>query len=307
MTGSTERLIILGSTITALAIARECRAMGLPCVLFATSAGPATHSRIPEVHLLESATDEEVLERLLSVAKETRSALIADSDSWLRWIMQHRDILQSVFGNILHPANEVLEVCLNKSRFIQWCVSKRIPAPTLYEATPGQNRTDMEYPVLLRPQTTRHGADDNLPKAKEISSDEDLDRLLERYRQHHVTATICQSLIRPNVLQYSVAVARNESGDTRVFVAQKIRPSAEKCAGGTYVIASPDTAVAELSIAAATALGLFGVAEIEIIKYTDTEDMFLIEINPRPWAQFALAWQSGFRFFDLPVGPGFIR
>ncbi len=45
--------------ITALAIARECRAMGLPCVLFATSAGPATHSRIPEVHLLESATDEE--------------------------------------------------------------------------------------------------------------------------------------------------------------------------------------------------------------------------------------------------------
>ncbi len=295
ITRSIHRLVVLGDTITALAIVRECRTVGLPSVLIANRPGPATFSNIPRVISLQAVSNEELLEVVLRQAGEEGTALIADSDSWLSWIISHRSTLQSKFAAILHPSNEVLELCLNKSSFLRWCAARKLPAPKLYEDSHILGQIDAGMPVIVRPELTRHGKADGLPKAKEITSTAELSQLLDRYKQCGAVATICESLVRPSIRQYSVAIVRSDVGETRVFVAEKVRPSAEKCGGGTYVVASPDSGVEKLACEAAVAIDLYGIAEIEILKDEDTARLYLIEINPRPWVQYALASKSGFR------------
>lgn len=296
-------LVVLGSTLTALAIVRNCHAIGLPCVVIDTKRGPATHTRLSDVIVLDSAGGGAVLEYVIEKASGKNSALVADSDGWLRWMMPRREALEAAYEKILHPPNAVLERCLNKSTFIRWCEENALPTPRLYDVQIGDSLESIDYPVLVRPRETRHGLVDDLPKAVEISDSTNLARLLTRYDDLDARANVCQSLLRPNVRQFSVGIACNELGAARIFVAEKVRPLAAMCGGGTYVIGSPDAEVAALAAGAAAALDIYGVAEIEIIKDMDSGEMYLIEVNPRPWVQYALAWRSGFDFLTFLLRP----
>jgi len=256
-------------------------------------------SRLAEVRVLDSDDDEVVLAALEELASSGHSALIADSDRWLRWLMRHRDTLDAEFQLVLHPDNSVLEICLNKTRFVRWCKEKALPAPNLYDIENRGGLSGIKFPVLVRPELTRHGSADDLPKAIEIAHSTQLAALLKRYEKLGVTPNICQSLLRPNVRQYSVGVACNETGGKRILVAEKLRPAAAMCAGGTYVVASPDENVASLVADAVTELGLFGIAEVEVMEDVDTGELFLLEVNARPWVQYALALSSGFDFLTF--------
>lgn len=299
MSREVQRLVVLGSTVTALAIVRSCHQRGLPCTLVDTRKDPATLTRLADVRVLSDHDDEAVLVALVKLASDENCALIADSDRWLRWLIQHRDTLGEVFQLILHPSNAVLETCLNKTRFIRWCKEKTFPAPEIYDVKTGDDYSSVEFPVLVRPELTRHGSTDDLPKAIEIADSTQLAALLKRYEELGATPNVCQSLLRPNVRQYSVGVACNETGGKRIFVAEKLRPAAAMCAGGTYVVASPDEQVASLVGDAAKKLGLFGIAEVEVMEDVDTGELFLLEVNARPWVQYALASSSGFDFLTF--------
>lgn len=301
MSREVNRLIVLGSTVTALAIVRNSHQMRLPCVLIDTQSGPATLSRLAEVKVLDDDDDEAALAAVVRQASDTTSALIADSDRWLRWIMRHRDALEAKFHLVLHPPNSVLEICINKTQFIRWCKEKALPAPNLFDIYDKRVFSSIEFPVLVRPELTRHGVDEDLPKALEVSTASQLSVLLERYVELGVAPNVCQSLLRPNVEQYSVGVACNDKGANRVFVAKKLRPAAESCAGGTYVVASPDEQVASLVVDAVQALDLYGIAEIEVLKDVDTGELYLLEVNARPWVQYALAVHSGFDFLRFLI------
>ena len=303
MSREVQRLVVLGSTVTALAIVRSCHQRGLPCTLVDTRKDPATLTRLADVRVLSDHDDEAVLVALVKLASDENCALIADSDRWLRWLIQHRDTLGEVFQLILHPSNAVLETCLNKTRFIRWCKEKTFPAPEIYDVKTGDDYSSVEFPVLVRPELTRHGSTDDLPKAIEIADSTQLAALLKRYEELGATPNVCQSLLRPNVRQYSVGVACNETGGKRIFVAEKLRPAAAMCAGGTYVVASPDEQVASLVGDAAKKLGLFGIAEVEVIKDVDTSELFLLEVNARPWVQYGLATRSGFDLLGFLLQP----
>jgi len=230
-------------------------------------------------------------------------ALIADSDRWLRCLIRHREALEEMFREILHPSNLALETCLNKSRFVRWCKDHDVPAPAVYDIGATYVDSTVEFPVLVRPEQTRHGSADELPKAIEISDSTRLRSLLSRYEELGAAANICQSLLRPNVRQYSVGVARNRTGDKKIFVAEKRRPSAAMCAGGTYVVARPDENVASLVTRVIDKLELFGIAEVEVILDVDTGELFVLEVNARPWVQFGLSASSGFDLLRFMLRP----
>jgi predicted ATP-grasp superfamily ATP-dependent carboligase len=77
------------------------------------------------------------------------------------------------------------------------------------------------------------------------------------------------------------------------FVAIKRRPSPEVCGVGSYVELSPDAAVETLARRALDALDFRGIAEVEILRDEDSGRDYLIEINARPWVQYALGPASG--------------
>lgn len=298
-----EQIVVLGSTVTALAVVRSAHSIGLHCHIVDRQRGLATSSRYARTTILNSASDEAIVGCLCELAGGTPSALVADSDAGLRLIAAYRTRLVQSFRLVLHPDNSVLDICLDKFRFLNWCQEKELPAPAIVNVDDSGYFPDTFFPVMVRPRQTRHGQASSLPKAIEISCAKDLHDLLFEYTSAGAIACVSSSHTGASVRQFSVGAARNRAGESRLFVAEKLRPSARFCGGGTYVSASPDDEVAKVAERALVELDYFGIAEVEILHDVSTQQMFIVEINPRPWVQYALAWRSGFDFLTFLVRP----
>ena len=85
-----DRIVVLGSSLTALAIVRAAKALGISSILFDTRRGIAFDSRHPMPIHCPSGNDELLLQQLEAVASKESAALIADSDGWLRFIVRCR-------------------------------------------------------------------------------------------------------------------------------------------------------------------------------------------------------------------------
>lgn len=289
-----EQLIVLGSTMTGLAVVRAAHAAGIDVTVVDTAPGIATRSRYPRVVVLAGAQPPAVLARLVELARERPSALIADSDTWLRFIVAHRASLDAAFAMLLHPDNTALETCLDKDTFLEWCSVHGFASPAKYTLTADAALQPAPvYPLLVRPKVTRHGQGGDLPKAVEARNDAELQHWLALYRKAEAEPAISQSLLRPSIRQYSIGVARNRVGATRVMMAEKQRSFADQCAGGTYVVLARQRDVEAMAVRLLQALDYFGIAEVEILHDDATGESFVIEVNARPWGQFALSERAG--------------
>lgn len=86
------------------------------------------------------------------------------------------------------------------------------------------------------------------------------------------------------------------------FVARKLRPAPERCAVGSYVELAPADPIEAIARRAAEELDYFGIGEAEVLHAHDSGRSYLIEINARPWLQYALAPKSGYDFLGLITG-----
>lgn len=300
-----DHIVVLGSTLTALAIIRAAKTIGLNCTLVDTKRGIAFDSHHQTPIYCPSATEEALLQHLKNVASKGRTALIAENDAWLRFIVRHRRALQSMFAAILHPNSRSIELCLDKSQFLEWCKDNGFAAPCHYGLEAASKLLPSEaFPLLLRPETTRHDLGKSIPKAIEVRSRAELDHWLAHYATVDITPSIAESLLRPDIRQYSVGLARKSGGRIRSMVGEKLRSYPEQCAGGTYVILSAQDDVLSLARRAIEALDYFGIAEVEILRDERTGECFLIEINARPWVQFGLAQKAGLDFLGFVLGRG---
>ena len=287
-------LVVLGSSVTALAVVRNAHALGLAVALFDTRRDVAAYTRRAEVRIRESASDEESLVALGELAAAMPDCgLIATSDQWLRFLMRHRVDPTRRFRTILHPANDALAVCLDKAEFSRWCENHAVPSPKRYDAHDlAAGRVRAEFPVLLRPAWTSHNRDGSIPKAVEAGHEDELAAWLHRYRESGVEPVVTESLLHRGLDQLSVGAARS-SGQVMTFVARKVRPLPERCAVGSYVELYPDAEAERIARHALDALDYHGIAELEILRSTATGGYYVIEINARPWIQYGLAMASG--------------
>jgi predicted ATP-grasp superfamily ATP-dependent carboligase len=77
------------------------------------------------------------------------------------------------------------------------------------------------------------------------------------------------------------------------FLAEKLRPPASRCAGGTLVVPAENAEVEKLAVDTLTALNYFGLAEVEILYDPATRRSFVVEVNARPWLQCSLPATCG--------------
>lgn len=304
-----DRLIVLGSTVTGLALLRAAAPLGLDLHLFDDKADIASHSRFGSKHLLLKSDEKTILASLTALLSGSHTALIADSDHWLRFLLSHWDTLTDTGCHILHGPKEAIEICLDKSRFLDWCNEHELPVPSSY--TLKEDRLTLDgspvYPLLLRPEFTVHGQNTGLPKAQEVSNKEELSLFLQRFADARVPVNVSQSLLRPRIRQFSIGIARHSGGDMRYLLAEKQRPTAAACAAGTYVslitsASQEEQGILALARQAIEQLDYTGIAEVEILHDPETQQSFLIEINVRPWAQLPLSEKSGLHFLAFMVG-----
>jgi predicted ATP-grasp superfamily ATP-dependent carboligase len=297
-----EQLVILGSTLTALAVVRDAHHHGVRPVVVDDADGIAFRSRhAVAVRVDRGGGDDAVVERLRALAGSA-SALVATGDPWVRFVMRLRPWLDASFGAVLHPANDALDTCLDKQRFAAWCRARGLDAPRSWLAGIESRPGGLQPPLLVRPAQTLHGhAQFGLPKAAEVQSEDALAALLARFAAAGCPALVSESLLGQQLIQYSVPFARR-GAELQSFVARKLRPAPERCAVGTYVELQPQPAVEALARRAVEALDYYGIGEVEVLHAAASGRNCLIEINARPWLQYALAPASGHDFLGLMLG-----
>jgi D-aspartate ligase len=296
------RLVILGSTVTALAVVRDAHAHGFEPVVIDSRDGIAFSSRWATVRRLPSTTADDALLACVRELGGTGSWLIATGDPWVRWIMRHRAELDAAYECVLHPANDALDICLDKHRFATWCRANDLSAPPSWLAGMEARPPGLTPPFLIRPGATLHGSNAaGLPKAVEAADEEALAKWLKVFADAGCPALIATSLLQQPLTQYSVPFARR-NGTLLSFVARKVRPAPDRCAVGTCVELSPQPEVEALARRAAEKLDYIGVGEAEILHSHADGRNYLIEINARPWLQYALAPASGHDFLGTSIG-----
>jgi len=291
-----RQLIVLGSDVTALAVVRDAFHLGVSSVVVDNRSGIAAASRFAHAEIHAAAGTADLVPRIRALAERAPSALLATNDVWLRTIVANREELCASGMDILHPNNASLEICLDKRRFATWCAEAWLPAPRPYavasDAGAAADRA-VEFPVLVRPAKTVHSkVIATAPKAVEVRSDRDLAQCLAGYRSAGAVPVVEESLLGRRLQQFSVGAAVSASGMMTV-VARKLRPLPDACAVGSLVEATEQPDVERLARRALFALDYHGIAEVEILRDEDSGEAFLIEVNARPWLQFALAAARG--------------
>ena len=296
-----KRLIILGSSVTALAVVRNAAAMGLVPVVLDTRNDIAFQSSHVQKILCVGKTDSEVLATVLELGQAGRHSLMASSDRWIDFVMANRPSLEIAFDTVLHASNDVLAICTDKLKFAHWCDTNAVAAPRLYHLNTQGSLSEPvgDFPFLVRPyKGTMNVAANGLPKAVEVNDQASLQRCLQSFQDAQVQPIVTRSLLGLTLTQYSVGLARTSERMVS-FVAEKVRPTADQCAVGSYVVLRENSTVEKMARDVADRLDYFGVAEFEILHAQETGEDFLIEINVRPWIQYGLGTRSGHNFLQV--------
>lgn len=293
-------LVILGASITGLAVARDACDRGLNAIVVDSEDGPAFHSRCATPVNVGSVTEAATVDRIVNLASP-QAALIATSDHWIRFVIEHRPRLTAAYETIVQPDDATLELCLDKMKFSEWCNASALPSPIAWIPGRKPRPISLGFPMLIRPLQTLHSQGLSLPKAVQASNESELAHWLQQFEAKGAVPLVSESLLGRSLEQYSVPFAR--SGDrTLLFTARKVRPSAELCQTGTCVQMCIDERAEQLARAAIERLDYFGIGEVELLRDTQTGRDYLIEINARPWLQYALAPASKHDFLGLMLG-----
>jgi peptidoglycan/xylan/chitin deacetylase (PgdA/CDA1 family)/predicted ATP-grasp superfamily ATP-dependent carboligase len=299
--GDHPRAVILGTSLTALAVARNASDLGLDPLLVDDEAGIAAATSRAHVKLFPGSDDDRIIRELAARARETPSCLIATSDKWLRFVARNRVALDLDFARVLHPTNEVLETCLDKRAFADFCERRGFPAPRVFDLHQARTRR-LPFPILVRPNQSGLVPRSVVEKATHVDSWRALDDLVRSYARAGVAPFATESLLDRRLEQWSVGLARRD-GRMVGITAKKLRPAPAACSVGTFVTLAWDEPAFALASAVVTALDLEGFAEVEILRDVDRGTMFVIEVNPRPWVQFSLAPASGHDILGFLLDP----
>jgi predicted ATP-grasp superfamily ATP-dependent carboligase len=290
-------LVVLGSSATGLAVVRSAHRLGLEVTVLDNDRGPAGWSRYANFLKVDLSSPHAVLESLERLPET--AALIADSDRCLRLLRGIRDrVAQRRL--VLHSDPETVEICLDKRRFHDWCRRSDVPTPHLHDADGAIE--SVRFPVIIRPEQTCHERSRDVPKAVEVRDSTSLVRELTRFRAAGAEPIVTESLLGRRIRCYSVGLAVNAAGQVQSLVAERIRPIPKRCAAGTFVSLRPEPRVQRFAESIAKSLGLFGLAEVEVVLDETTGELFAIEVNARPWLQFALADRSGHELLGFLLG-----
>ena len=288
-------LVILGMNLTALAVARSARRWRIEAWVVDVEAGPATNSRVARCVLDRSRSRASLLQKIISEAGDRRAWLVSTSDAWNHELISNREAVDDAFERVLQPSNDALATCLSKTRFAAWCEANDVPAPRQYRVDPQTSQVigDIGFPVFVRPDETQHGRSrPGIAKARTAATASELYACLARFEEDGLMPSISESLLGRELQQISIGVAI-DGDDATAMVARKVRPLAQACRVGTLVETIDDDEAECLALTTMRKLGYAGIGEVEILKDTATGKMYVIEINARPWIQFALAEAAG--------------
>ena len=92
-----DSIVILGASITALAIARTAAQMGMRVIMAHSQKGIAMHSKYGEKWVFRGSKPDQVLKDLRTALRGDSACCVADSDDWLKFIASNRGAFEAIF------------------------------------------------------------------------------------------------------------------------------------------------------------------------------------------------------------------
>lgn len=295
-------IIVLGSSVTSLAVVRSAAINNYDVYLIDKAPGIAFKSKF--INQMNSCLiDVITIETLIDASRHhKKNYIIATSDLWIKILIEIRHLLDKLNINVLHPDNDILELCLNKGMFYSWCNNNNVPCPMHHVINRNSNiDIHVEYPMLARvAEKSERFQHLKLPKVIGIQNDKDLHNLLTLCQNENLEFVLSESLLGQELIQYSVPIAR-KFGKFTSCVIEKVRPFPEQCAVGSLVRLQPNEEIERLALSIMDKLNYYGIAEVEILLCKSNLQPYVIEINARPWTQYSLATKSGHNFLKFLI------
>ena len=287
-------------------MARDVHRHGLQAVVYDLAPGVAMRSRQvlaqPAGPSARSGDRASIVRELRELGDPRRACLIATDDAWLRRLMASRPAVRDAYRSLLVPTDDVLEICLDRVRFAQWCRDEGIPTPRHWrvglEARPPLLRGPYLIRVALPAPPRQHDA---LPQIVLAADDIELMRWLPRFEAAGCPVLVSEAMTDRPVTHYSVGFARRP-GRFLGFVAERVRPHARPAADGSFLSLRDEPSMLDLARCVAERLEYFGIGEVEILHDRSTGHHHVVQVNARPWRQYAMAPASGHDLLKVVSG-----
>jgi D-aspartate ligase len=273
----------------AIDLVRALTLAGIPTVVVAGRHSPAHYSRaaVATIDAGESPTDPEaVVDWLLAGAADQPEppVLYYDNDRDLLLVSRHRERLARGFRFVV-PAADLVEDLVDKARFQALAERLGLPVPRAVRCSAGDLGGDpgLRYPLIVKPRSRHRGGWTRVvgAKAAHIDGRAALARLGHQLPDPSIELLVQEAVPGPEdrIESYHVYV---DEGDRVVgeFTGRKLRTYPRAYGFSTAVTVTDSPEVRELGRETVQALGLRGVAKVDVKRGPDGR-LGLLEVNPR--------------------------
>ncbi|WP_150112195.1 hypothetical protein [Desulfonatronovibrio hydrogenovorans] len=272
-------------------------------------------TRIPVIqYQLSLEKDEgEVLAKLLKLGEDSAATkvLVPATDEEVLFLDRHRSRLEREYVLCL-PRSDVLKVVVDKFQLQDELHSHGLsyPQSVLVSRPPGpdSNLADFCHPCLLKPVFSNEwktGQAEGLVGANKVVLINNKDDLVREYTRISPISrqVILQKIIQQKDLEnYSFCSYSDRNGKIlHGFVTQKLIQYPDRFGTAVLCRTVENKRIFEYGSRVINALKYDGIAETEIIVEAGTDDLFVIEINPRHWMQHRLSTRLGMNYTLLDI------
>jgi D-aspartate ligase len=304
-------VIVDGHGHTDLGVVRALGTMGVPVYLVTNNPhGPVRYSRyLAGVFSFppDAAPELDKIKALRQIGRRFRHrpVLFSTGDTTLMLMSRHRTALEHYYRH--HLANEALVEQLNDKRlFAQLAGRHQLPVPMTI--VPG-NRQELEaalwglrFPVIVKPAEKRNWArfpamleitGGNL-KGVRVESARELLRLYDRLSPFNSELVIQEYIEGRDEALYSLYVYIDRKQEVKGWaLSQKIRTQPPHCGVATFSVTRTERSIYRLGVSALHALGVTGLAILQV-KWSEPHHSYLIlEINARHGTSISLYPEAG--------------
>jgi len=298
--------VVLGMFETGLAVGRSLGRAGIRVLGLDSCKKVGFYSKYIDSSICPHPVEreDEFISFLLEIGQNQRQkpVLFITSDEFLIAVSRNRKYLEDRYLlNI--PDFGIVECITDKLKQYELCSKAGVPVPKTFVAQNIQQvlqmKDDLPYPLFIKGREVNSwrkvmGVDQ---KGFLVSTPEELQAICSLLFERGATGLIQEVIPGPDTNHFKVCCYIGKQGDMLLaFALRKIRQQPIRFGFGCVVQSIHNSRLLELGKKFMTAISYRGVGSVEFKLDARTNELKLIELNPRYWQQNALAEKCGMNF-----------
>ncbi len=302
MSDQKKKILILdGGAAHAMAIAECLKKSGYSVAVLCDNKNEyGYHTKYAdERYMGKDSHEKDYAEWMLNFLKEHHfDVLIPTSDTSAEFMSFHKEEIQKLAG-VLMPGKEVFKKGYDKNELMTVCKEHGFPHPFTVDLSQvsidnTEELKSFPYPGLLKPNLTSGGRGMTL-----INTYEDLKRIYPKIRALYGECHL-QQYIKAGGRQVKVQIMTDKDGNpafSSVIWKQRYYPVKGGSSCCNVTIDNP--VIAKTCGEVLKTIGWVGFADFDLIENPDTQELLIMEINPRIPACVRSAFKSGMDYATM--------